>query len=354
MHVYEFGDVSDASGMALGGHFVGNCSSCRPAGVAQQVGELNDGRPIISMGNTSNDVTWTETVAKLWGENSIIGRGVGIHLTGSMLPRLAQCVIGRITVNPQYDFVQPPPNIMQAGCALQPTTHSSVQGRVNFTAPMTGDGGLQVSWGVPQGLQHGNNGMHIHQFGDVTDVTSASATGGHFLGNCSASTPCRPSWAKLQEVGMLFNNGYINGSTSTLISPNGVVSNGGGHFLSSFGQMRDDVVSMVRMGSGIVGRSVVVHDGKGAPRVAQCIIGITNPQLAPPIDCQVDFQPWGSCSCPAGMPVVSPPSQCHGTHCTPNFVYAGIATSIWNCDAVSAERWPRLSSTAAAASLPMW
>ncbi len=348
VHVYEFGDVSSPAGLAMGGHFVGNCSACRPAGVMQQVGELNDGRPIQSMGNTSGDVTWTETVAKLWGTNSIIGRGVGIHAAQQPLPRLAQCIIGRTTVNPQYDFVAASPNIRQAGCALQPTEHSSVAGRVNFTR--TSEPGLLVSWGVPSGLQHGNNGFHVHEFGDITDAVAASATGGHFFGNCSAAAPCRPPWAKAQEVGMLFNNGYINGSNSNLILPDGTVTNQGGHFMSSFGQMQDSVVSMAAPGSGIVGRSVVVHQGTGSPRQAQCIIGITSSVTAPPIDCKVAYHPWGSCVCPMNSDVVSrdaPPfldiAHARFNTCT------GKTTPVWNCRSIPPKWWHGVFTPAARA-----
>jgi Cu/Zn superoxide dismutase len=340
----------------MGKHFIGECNQCRPEGSPQEVGDLNNGIPLISVGNTSNDVTWVETVAKLWGVNSILGRGVGIHAAGNSMPRLAQCIVGTITVDAQYDFIGPPPNVTQAGCMLVPTEHSSITGRVNFTSHelqgATATPGLTVSWGVSQGLQNGNNGFHVHAYGDITDMIGAFSTGGHFFGACSDATPCRPAWANEQEVGMLFNNGYINGSTTTAIMPDGTVTQGGGHFLSSFGQMQDNVVSMSLPGRAIVGRSVVIHQGKNAPREAQCIIGITSPATAPAIDCKINYQPWDMCSCSAAATVVRTLGAY--TSQTETLVsFTGHPRQNWSRRTISAKWWQHVHAAAAATKLSL-
>jgi hypothetical protein len=68
-HVHTYGDISAISGSGTGGHFVGNCTSCRPANILQEVGMLNDGVPLVSNGVSTTTVTFVERVAKLWGVN---------------------------------------------------------------------------------------------------------------------------------------------------------------------------------------------------------------------------------------------------------------------------------------------
>ena len=95
-HVHTYGDISDPTGMSVGGHFVGNCSSCRPAGQLQEVGLLDNGVLLQADENGTVLYTYVETVAKLEGVNSIVGRGLIIHGDdASSGVRVAQCVIGR-------------------------------------------------------------------------------------------------------------------------------------------------------------------------------------------------------------------------------------------------------------------
>lgn len=98
-HVHTYGDVSSNTGMATGGHFIGDCNECRPSGQPQEVGLLNNGTALsVSGGQTS--FWFVETVAKLSGVNSIEGRAIIIHGNSvSSSARVAQCVIGRQTGN---------------------------------------------------------------------------------------------------------------------------------------------------------------------------------------------------------------------------------------------------------------
>ena len=96
--VHTYGDVSDSGGLATGGHFVGTCNGCRPAGALQEVGLLNNGKPLSVTGNIGR-ASFVDLAATLRGVNSIIGRSVVIHNNGTNSTagagiRVAQCVIG--------------------------------------------------------------------------------------------------------------------------------------------------------------------------------------------------------------------------------------------------------------------
>ena len=95
-HVHTYGDISSGDGMSTGGHFVGDCNACRPAGQPQEVGLLNNGTKLVTTPSGSVNFTYVEEVAKLWGVNSIVGRAIIIHGNANgPAPRVAQCVIGR-------------------------------------------------------------------------------------------------------------------------------------------------------------------------------------------------------------------------------------------------------------------
>ena len=96
-HVHMFGDLNDATGNAVGGHFVGVCDHCRPSTQPQEAGLLNDGQAVPAVSGTMS-YSFNEKVAKLSGPNSIIGRAVIIHgVMNATLTRVARCVIGRWT-----------------------------------------------------------------------------------------------------------------------------------------------------------------------------------------------------------------------------------------------------------------
>ena len=95
--VHMYGDISSPTAAATGGHFIGDCVSCRPTGILQEVGMLNNGQLLVVNGS-SVSLNFIETVAKFNGVNSIIGRSVVIHGTpADASVRAAQCVIGRWT-----------------------------------------------------------------------------------------------------------------------------------------------------------------------------------------------------------------------------------------------------------------
>ena len=98
IHVHQRGNVADsAAAMAVQGHFNGSCTSCRPAGVLQEVGMIGDGYRInVDSGATRTAGQLVDSVMMLSGPRSIVGRSAVIHGSSSdpNVPRAAQCVIG--------------------------------------------------------------------------------------------------------------------------------------------------------------------------------------------------------------------------------------------------------------------
>lgn len=67
------------------------------------------------------------------------------------------------------------PTLVKAVSVVHPISNSGVSGTVQFEAT---SGGVSVSAELT-GLEEGNHGFHIHQYGDCTAVNGTSA-GGHF------------------------------------------------------------------------------------------------------------------------------------------------------------------------------
>lgn len=148
-------------------------------------------------------------------------------------------------------------------------------------------------------LPSASTAHHVHAWGD-TSAPDGGAAGGHFLGACNDSVPCRPPWASAQEVGMLFNNGLLNGTRDA--------EGWGGRWAVGSAQARDGVV-LLQAGDdaalrarGVLGRSIVVHaEPSGGAREGQCAIGLADPGLYPAEDCSVGaWGDWGPCDCPDG------------------------------------------------------
>ena len=97
-HVHTWGDIESSTGMAVGGHFIGDCTNCRPSG-PQEVGNLWDGAGLTTDGSGRVSGMRLDKVIQLEGVNNIVGRGLIIHGNGTMSTggravRVAQCVIG--------------------------------------------------------------------------------------------------------------------------------------------------------------------------------------------------------------------------------------------------------------------
>lgn len=254
-HIHNFGDVIDQeTGLAVGGHYVGDLLFPRPEGIEQEIGELNDGRDIIV---SSTGVAYGEFKDEnlfLNGENSIIGRSIIIHgYGGNTGVRIAQCVIGVASEEPFVPFPScdlVPTEPAQAKCVLEPTTsgNADLSGEVNFV--QLGDD-YQLTYSLA-GFSSGTHTMEIHEYGNSM-MKDASAIGDVFGGIC---TNCRPG-APSQSVG------YINNGNSFTVAAAGTAS----------GVFFDDVIRFKGENS-IVGRSLIVK--RGATPVAMCIVGISD------------------------------------------------------------------------------
>lgn len=99
-HVHQAGDISSNTASATLGHFIGTCpffnSTCRVNATEKEVGNIDNGAPLIADSNGNAARSWfTDSVLKLSGADSILGRSIVIHgNSGSATVRVAQCVIG--------------------------------------------------------------------------------------------------------------------------------------------------------------------------------------------------------------------------------------------------------------------
>ena len=91
------------------------------------------------------------------------------------------------------------------------------------------------------GLSSGHHGFHVHTWGDITSG-DGSSVGGHFVGNCSAESPCRPLGV-LQEVGNLFDGAGLTADVYGAVS----------------GMRRDGVIRLGGSVDSILGRSLIIH-----------------------------------------------------------------------------------------------
>lgn len=103
MHYY--GDIADTGAMRTGGHYIGDCGDddpCRPEGVLQEVGMLGDGY-LISVEKDIAVGSFRDSIIKLSGKDSIIGRSIVVHGNEiNSAARVAQCVIGTTRLEPEH------------------------------------------------------------------------------------------------------------------------------------------------------------------------------------------------------------------------------------------------------------
>jgi len=246
--VHTFG-VYSKDGLAAGPHF-GNCNTivCRPTAPAADKSNAgwmpNAPRDFQSGVDGKFQADFVDDLLSLNGYFSVIGRSVVLHNgTGA---RVGFCVIGRgdsAAVEAVAPLVSESVLVpRRLTCNLSPTQNGidsgeRVTGTVVFDAADV-DVGVSVSWAIdgftPTLIHH----FHIHQEGNIADLSAASLTQGHFNGSCMN---CRPGFLpKLQEVGQIGNGtALVAGSTATLT----------GGFYDSLPQMRG-----LRS---IVGRSIV-------------------------------------------------------------------------------------------------
>lgn len=157
--------------------------------------------------------------------------------------------------------VETGPMIDKAVAVMQPTAGSDVSGVVIFTK--TPDG-IEVEAKI-SGLEPGEHGFHIHQFGDLRKEDGTSA-GGHF--NPQGVPHAGPDSDK-RHVGDLGNITADEDGNATYTRIDKVLSFSGE--------------------SNILGRGVIIHQkqddltsqptGAAGPRKAMGVVGVANPEL---------------------------------------------------------------------------
>ncbi len=98
-HVHQAGDLRTSAATATLAHFNGTCpftATCRVNATLRETGNIDDGAPLVADSNGNAARSWfTDSVLKLSGADSILGRAIVIHgNAGSTTARVAQCVVG--------------------------------------------------------------------------------------------------------------------------------------------------------------------------------------------------------------------------------------------------------------------
>ena len=106
-HIHTFGDLRDPAGKSAGGHFNPyEKPHSAPWNKERHVGDLGN---IRAHANGTVDTSWTDSIIRLSGNSSILGRAVVVHAgqddlvsqpTGNAGARVAVGVIGR--ANPDW------------------------------------------------------------------------------------------------------------------------------------------------------------------------------------------------------------------------------------------------------------
>jgi Cu-Zn family superoxide dismutase len=275
-HVHVYGDVGDNASGAAGaaaGHFT----------LAGQVhnNDLSDAnRHTGDMGNITADANGSVTVNianslwKLTGESSVIGRAIILHQnadngtppTGAAGGRIAGCVIGIKNVNAteKTNNAVVSDNITVGTtmgiCRLVGETDSKIKGVLTFK-----QNGNQITIaGNVCGLPDGSHGIHVHQFGDLSGSIELNA--GHY--NPQGVPHDLPSDAD--------DRSRHAGDFGNFVSTNGNIE-----INKSF----NTEYTTITGATSIIGRSVIVHLGKdqgkefqpageSGAKVAKCIIGL--------------------------------------------------------------------------------
>ncbi|XP_014855045.1 PREDICTED: uncharacterized protein LOC106925297 isoform X2 [Poecilia mexicana] len=263
-HVHNFPVPSVRSGQCsndnVGGHYnpfaVDTTSETYPVGPGSthdkyETGDLG-GKHMSLSGRSTFQMTFTDFSLPLFGQNSIVGRSVVIHLvSGDTYACASIGYPGAVTV-------------------ASATFQTPVVGKIIFTQLVNNPLSdvsifMDLSYGDPTTITTQHHNWHVHEFPISSerddDEGRCITTGGHWnpfkisTTDSSYALHCKPSCPLCCEAGDLANK-YTTINLDTDIG--GVKSK---HFFT-------DVTSWLDI-SGITGRSVVIHEAeRGGPRIA--------------------------------------------------------------------------------------
>jgi len=277
IHVHMWGDTTDPTGEAAGGHFTAGAQvhACPP----------NTSRHFGDMGNwqaTGGVIAMTKSfdLLTLTGVNSIIGRGLILHNgtddcasqpTGNSGSRLAQAVIGimNITGNTASNGMNRTSSGMDTTvCNLVPIAGSAenITGYGFISQGPTGGVYIVVQLNGVSGTNV--HAVHIHQYGDLR---TAASVGGH--------------WNPVtQRHGMYGYPAHHAGDLGNVYLFQAASQPAG-----NFTQWTNNSFNVVGGQYNVVGLAMVVHQnrddcsdpiGNSGARFATCVWGITNNTLS--------------------------------------------------------------------------
>jgi Cu-Zn family superoxide dismutase len=281
MHIHTFGDLSSTDGSSAGAHWdpLGTAHHSCPPDTNRHMGDM--GNWTVASGRISGQTKELDIIA-LTGSGSIIGRAVVLHgvsddcttqpAGGTAPPRAAYGVIG--LANPgtgnTNDALAPKGGaaVTAAICILRPTAATgtnNVAGTIFLN--QTSATGPTTIWGTITGLDGNPHGFHIHEFGDVSNV-NGTAAGAHYnpLGNNHGIPPFAD-----RHIGDMGNIFYYVAATASYNYTNDIISLTGDY--------------------SVLGHTIIVHSaaddcgqptGNAGVRLAQCVIGVRNPNTVAP------------------------------------------------------------------------
>ena len=159
--------------------------------------------------------------------------------------------------------MSPPPLVYNAISVIQPINNHPIQGYFRFKQTTQGVLVQATVTGLKPNAKHG---VHIHEFGDLSDLTKGTSAGPHY--NPKKHPHGRPP-NPIRHAGSYGN----------------IESNKNG--IANF-EFLDKTITINGPKYGILGRAVVVHAnedtgeqpaGNAGPRIGVGIIGIANPSL---------------------------------------------------------------------------
>lgn len=150
--------------------------------------------------------------------------------------------------------------VQRAVCVLRPVSGSDVSGTIEFIP----DGEQVRVTGEIAGLGPGKHGLHVHEFGDLTDREDGKSAGSHY------NPTNQPHGRRNDE------ERHVGDLGSIVADDNGVATV----------NLMDDVIAL-NGPHAIIGRSIIIHAkadqftqpvGDAGARVAAGVIGIAKPE----------------------------------------------------------------------------